>query len=51
MTETTYVLQDTITGRYLPERLTWSEAQARAEADPFYVVRRLDEVLAETGRA
>jgi hypothetical protein len=42
---TTFVLQDNITGRYLPGRYTWDEA--KAQADDFTTIRRLDEALAE----
>jgi len=45
-----FVLQDSVTGRFSPERLTWDEARAAA-ADGFYTVRRLDEVLEEKGLA
>ncbi len=50
-TSQTFVLQDDLTGRYRPERLTYADALAFARADGFVTVRRLDEVLAETGRA
>lgn len=47
---TLFVLQDLVTGKYRPERLGYTDAKAAADADGFLKVRRLDEVLAETGR-
>ena len=47
----TFVLQDAISGRFRPEHLSFEEAKAAAEQDGFLTVRRLDEVLVETGRA
>lgn len=49
-TPTLFVLQSTIDGRYLPGTFTWLEAQAELRTQTFVIVRRLDEVLAETGR-
>lgn len=46
-----FILQDDISGKFRPEPMTWDAAQAAAKADGFCTVRRLDEVLAETGRA
>jgi hypothetical protein len=48
---TTFVLQDSLTGNFRPERVSYEEAKAIAAADGFLTVRRLDEVLRETGRA
>jgi len=50
MSAQTFVLQSLLDGHFLPGQFTWDEAQAAAEADGFARVRRLDEVLAETGR-
>jgi hypothetical protein len=47
----TYVLKDELSGRYLPGRYTWEEAQAEAERQILTTIRRLDEALAETGRS
>lgn len=44
-----FVLQDNVTGRFSPERLTWEQAQEQANG--FVTVRRLDEVLEEKGLA
>lgn len=50
MSNTTFILQSTLDGSFFPGRFTWEEAQARAAVEQFVTVRRLDEVLAETGR-
>lgn len=44
MPVTDFVMQDNTTGRFQPEHLTWEQAQAAADADPFLTIRRADEV-------
>jgi hypothetical protein len=43
----TFLLLDTITGKYRPERVSYKDAEALAAADGFLTIRRLDETGAD----
>ena len=40
-----FVLEDTLTGKFRPELLTWEAAKAAAAEDGFVAIRRADEVV------
>ena len=49
-TGTIYVVRDDLTGRYLPERFTSYRDAVNTYRQGMFTIRRLDEVLVETGR-